>query len=152
MGNSEGGAVAAFRKCASTHPRSRRNPFHSEETHQEERAIPRKEALYQERRKFQLQLLPLARRKNKTLEEGRLKFELAHPEDDPEVINQAIKRHKVCLYHARGNVCPHQQASCLARQYGHSLWMLPTELDGRFIRLEAGRLQARVWSRHCAFG
>lgn len=51
--------------------------------------------------------------------EGRAS-ELPHPEEDRGV--QAIKRHRVCFYHSRGNVCPHQQAGC---QFSHDDTVIP---------------------------
>ena len=48
--------------------------------------------------------------------------ELPHPEGDPEAINKAIKDRRVCFYHARGDVCPHQQAGC---RFSHDETLIP---------------------------
>ena len=54
--------------------------------------------------------------------EGRLESELPHPDNDQEVINQAIRRRNVCFYHARGDTCPHQQAGC---RFSHDSTVIP---------------------------
>ena len=54
--------------------------------------------------------------------EGRLESEMPHPDNDQEVINQAIRRRNVCFYHARGDTCPHQQAGC---RFSHDSTVIP---------------------------
>ena len=119
--NSEDESVAAFANVPASTPGKHGTPF-----------IAKKKARRNEKEQSQVkkhfarryETIPTSASTTTadTEEKHKEQPELPHPEGDPEAINKAIKDRRVCFYHARGVVCPHQQAGC---RFSHDETLIP---------------------------